>query len=117
MDKIKQDNCKDFVHSNKDLTEKREEDQSDYFPSNLRHPIDNYVHESNTDMTVATFDLDEIMLKYGDNPAILRLILSSKVEEDRRRAEEAKLKQRELEYLLSRKGNGATNGFGRYINQ
>lgn len=101
MNKNKQDNYKDFINSNKNLTENREEYQSDYFPSNLRHPIDNFVHESNTDMTIATFDLDKIMMKYGDNPAILQLILSSKLEEDRRRTEEAKLKQRELEYLLS----------------
>lgn len=51
------------------------------------------------------FDLDKIITKYGENSEILQLILISKVEEDRRRAEEAKLKQKKIEYLVSGKGN------------
>jgi hypothetical protein len=52
----------------------------------------------------SSFDLDRIINKYGDHPALLQLILSSKVEEDRRRAEEARLKQKELDYLISSEG-------------
>ncbi|CAO3653901.1 unnamed protein product [Mucor hiemalis] len=103
MKKNKLESCEDCVNSINDFTENRGEHQSDYFSSNLKHPIDNFIYENNTEMPLATFDLDRIMMKYGDNPGILQLILSSKVEEDRRRTEEAKLKQRELEYLLSHK--------------
>ncbi|KAI9262941.1 hypothetical protein EDC94DRAFT_607867 [Helicostylum pulchrum] len=53
----------------------------------------------------SSFDLDKIIHKYGENPDLLQLILSSKVEEDRRRAEEARLKQKELDYIVSDKGN------------
>ncbi|GAA5815438.1 hypothetical protein MFLAVUS_008946 [Mucor flavus] len=51
----------------------------------------------------SSFDLDKIIHKYGENPDLLQLILSSKVEEDRRRAEEARLKQKELDYIVSDK--------------
>lgn len=34
----------------------------------------------------------------------MQLVLSSKVEEDKRKTEEAKLKQKELEYLIISKG-------------
>ncbi|KAF1806046.1 hypothetical protein FB192DRAFT_1419173 [Mucor lusitanicus] len=47
-----------------------------------------------------TFDLHDVIQRYGDQPEVLGLILSSKVEEDRRKAEEARLRQKELEYLI-----------------
>ncbi|KAI7904753.1 uncharacterized protein BX663DRAFT_484847 [Cokeromyces recurvatus] len=47
-----------------------------------------------------TFDLTEVINKYGSYPELLQLILSSKVEEDRRKTEEAKLRQKELDYYL-----------------
>lgn len=56
------------------------------------------------DTSPSSFDLDKILNKYGDNNEILQLILSSKLEEDRRRAEEAKLRRRELDYILLSKG-------------
>lgn len=49
------------------------------------------------------FNLDRLMQQYGEQPELLELILSSKVEEDRRRAEEAKLKRKEIDYLLLQK--------------
>jgi phosphopantetheine adenylyltransferase len=39
---------------------------------------------------------------YGSQPELLGLILSSKVEEDRRKTEEAKLRQKEIDYLLQK---------------
>ncbi|KAG0169845.1 hypothetical protein DFQ28_011026 [Apophysomyces sp. BC1034] len=53
------------------------------------------------DEEVATFlNLDKVVQQYGARPELLELILSSKVEEDRRRAEEAKLRRKEIDYLL-----------------
>lgn len=46
------------------------------------------------------FNLEKVVHQYGEQPELLELILSSKVEEDRRRAEEAKLRQKEIDYLL-----------------
>ncbi|KAI8381563.1 uncharacterized protein BYT42DRAFT_613336 [Radiomyces spectabilis] len=46
------------------------------------------------------FNLEKVVQRYGGQPQLLELILSSKVEEDRRRAEEAKLKRKEIDYLL-----------------
>ncbi|KAI8090040.1 uncharacterized protein BX664DRAFT_365759 [Halteromyces radiatus] len=45
-------------------------------------------------------DLQDIIMCYQSQPDLLRLILSSKLEEDKRRAEEAKLKAKELDLLL-----------------
>ncbi|KAI9308934.1 hypothetical protein BJ944DRAFT_280865 [Cunninghamella echinulata] len=47
-----------------------------------------------------TFNLERILQQYASQPDLLELILSSKVEEDRRRAEEAKLKNKEIDYLI-----------------
>ncbi|KAI7848573.1 hypothetical protein BDC45DRAFT_574722 [Circinella umbellata] len=46
------------------------------------------------------FNLEKVVQQYGEQRDLLELILSSKVEEDRRRAEEAKLRQKEIDYLL-----------------
>jgi hypothetical protein len=45
-------------------------------------------------------DLQEIIYSYQTQPELLRLILLSKLEEDKRRAEEAKLRAKELDLLL-----------------
>ncbi|KAI9482868.1 MAG: hypothetical protein EXX96DRAFT_615869 [Benjaminiella poitrasii] len=45
-------------------------------------------------------DLQEVIVYYQSQPELLRLILMSKVEEDKRRAEEAKLRAKELDMLL-----------------
>ncbi|KAI9473541.1 MAG: hypothetical protein EXX96DRAFT_652342 [Benjaminiella poitrasii] len=52
------------------------------------------------DQNFQVFDLNDVIKKYGDQPELLQLILSSKLEEDRRKAEEAKLRQKELDYYL-----------------
>ncbi|KAG0916399.1 hypothetical protein G6F33_002435 [Rhizopus arrhizus] len=46
---------------------------------------------------------------YGSQPELLGLILSSKVEEDRRKTEEAKLRQKEIDYLLQQKEKKQSN--------
>ncbi|KAI8078982.1 uncharacterized protein B0P05DRAFT_541930 [Gilbertella persicaria] len=45
-------------------------------------------------------DLQEVIAYYQSQPELLRLILLSKVEEDKRRSEEAKLRAKELDMLL-----------------
>jgi hypothetical protein len=45
-------------------------------------------------------NLEHVVQTYGSQPELLELILSSKVEEDRRRAEEAKLRRKEIDYML-----------------
>ncbi|ORZ25914.1 hypothetical protein BCR42DRAFT_401198 [Absidia repens] len=52
------------------------------------------------DTSSSTFTLENVVRQYAAQPELLELILSSKVEEDRRRAEEAKLKQKEIDYVL-----------------
>ncbi|KAI9313190.1 hypothetical protein BX666DRAFT_747277 [Dichotomocladium elegans] len=47
-----------------------------------------------------TCDLQEVLLYYRSQPELLRLILLSKVEEDKRRTEEARLRAKELDILL-----------------
>ncbi|KAI7887327.1 hypothetical protein K492DRAFT_232812 [Lichtheimia hyalospora FSU 10163] len=50
--------------------------------------------------TSTFFNLERVVRQYSEQPELLGLILSSKVEEDRRRTEEARLKQKEIDYLL-----------------
>jgi hypothetical protein len=67
---------------------------------NQLHNTSNHIPETKEDLIPHTFDLHDVIQKYGDHPEVLGLILSSKVEEDRRKAEEARLRQKELEYLI-----------------
>ncbi|KAI9252986.1 hypothetical protein BDA99DRAFT_540975 [Phascolomyces articulosus] len=53
------------------------------------------------------FNLEKVVHQYGEQRDLLELILSSKVEEDRRRAEEAKLRQKEIDYLLQQHRYGS----------
>ncbi|KAI8646878.1 hypothetical protein BD408DRAFT_409363 [Parasitella parasitica] len=46
-------------------------------------------------------DLQDIIYSYQSQPELLRLILLSKLEEDKRRAEEAKLRAKELDLFLT----------------
>lgn len=48
-------------------------------------------------------NLEKVVQTYGSQPELLELILSSKVEEDRRRGEEAKLRRKEIDYMLQQK--------------
>ncbi|KAG2236033.1 hypothetical protein BDF21DRAFT_493192 [Thamnidium elegans] len=47
-------------------------------------------------------DLQSVVSKYHANPELLKLILTSKVEEDKRRTEEAKLKAKELDLYFQK---------------
>ncbi|KAI8972059.1 hypothetical protein BDF20DRAFT_788414, partial [Mycotypha africana] len=49
---------------------------------------------------VPLYDLQHIIQQYQSQPELLKLILTSKVEEDKRRAEEAKLRAKELDIYL-----------------
>ncbi|CAG8536509.1 11251_t:CDS:2 [Diversispora eburnea] len=51
--------------------------------------------------TVTNFELQDVIAQFQTQPELLKLILTSKVEEDKRRAEEAKLRVRELDLMLS----------------
>lgn len=59
-------------------------------PTDMNNPATNPV----------SCDLQEVIIYYQSQPDLLRLILLSKVEEDKRRAEEAKLRAKELDLLL-----------------
>jgi hypothetical protein len=48
----------------------------------------------------SNFDLQDIIAQFGGQPELLKLILMSKVEEDKRKAEEAKLRAKELDLML-----------------
>ncbi|CEP19573.1 hypothetical protein [Parasitella parasitica] len=49
------------------------------------------------------YDLQEVIQQYQSQPELLKLILTSKVEEDKRRAEEAKLRAKELDLYFEHK--------------
>ncbi|CAO3690997.1 unnamed protein product [Rhizopus stolonifer] len=64
-------------------------------------------------------DLQEVISKYQKNPELLKLILASKVEEDRRKTEEAKLRSKELDLYINRQKGGCrrvscTSGSGSF---
>ncbi|KAI9267004.1 hypothetical protein BY458DRAFT_547594 [Sporodiniella umbellata] len=46
--------------------------------------------------------LQDVISRYQKNPELLKLILASKVEEDKRKTEEAKLKSKELDVYINR---------------
>ena len=56
--------------------------------------------KSTTEQNLVSGDLQDIIYSYQSQPELLRLILVSKLEEDKRRAEEAKLRAKELDLLL-----------------
>ncbi|KAH8555277.1 hypothetical protein BGW37DRAFT_476524 [Umbelopsis sp. PMI_123] len=62
----------------------------------------------NSTATVAGFDLQDVIHQFRTQPELLHLILNSKVEEDRRRAEEAKLRGKEIDFYLQRKQQEST---------
>ncbi|KAI8987048.1 hypothetical protein BDB01DRAFT_842463 [Pilobolus umbonatus] len=61
--------------------------------------------KNDTNQSSENIDLSQIISTYGSQPELLGLILSSKVEEDRRRAEEAKLRRKELDYMMHQQEN------------
>ncbi|ORZ19423.1 hypothetical protein BCR42DRAFT_489363 [Absidia repens] len=48
----------------------------------------------------SSYDLQQVLLHYRSQPDLLQLILESKLQEDRRRTEEARLKAKELDLML-----------------
>ncbi|KAG1454885.1 hypothetical protein G6F56_007212 [Rhizopus delemar] len=52
-----------------------------------------------------SLSIEKALQIYGSQPELLGLVLYSKLEEDRRKTEEAKLRQKEIDYLLQRKKN------------
>ncbi|GAA5800602.1 hypothetical protein EDC94DRAFT_583248 [Helicostylum pulchrum] len=63
-------------------------------------PIDNNNDGNNPATNPIACDLQEVIVYYQSQPELLRLILLSKVEEDKRRTEEAKLRAKELDMIL-----------------
>ncbi|KAG0172968.1 hypothetical protein DFQ28_009522 [Apophysomyces sp. BC1034] len=65
---------------------------------------DSWRHHPSTTTTTTTnpasYDLQDVIIYYQSQPELLRLILLSKLEEDKRRAEEAKLRAKELDLML-----------------
>ncbi|KAI9245587.1 hypothetical protein BY458DRAFT_528702 [Sporodiniella umbellata] len=49
-----------------------------------------------------SFSIEQALQIYGSQPELLGLVLYSKLEEDRRKTEEAKLRQKEIEYILQK---------------
>ncbi|CAO3625991.1 unnamed protein product [Cunninghamella echinulata] len=72
-------------------------------------PRDSFYHEEDNnsfqhnEQHNSTTNLEALIQQYGDNTELLELILRSKVEEDKRRTEEAKLKNKELDLMLQKK--------------
>lgn len=48
----------------------------------------------------SSYDLQQVLLQYRSQPDLLQLILESKLQEDRRRTEEARLRAKELDLML-----------------
>lgn len=67
---------------------------------NLGSPLVNNNNMKGGDQNSVSGDLQDIIFSYQSQPELLRLILLSKLEEDKRRAEEAKLRAKELDLLL-----------------
>lgn len=63
-------------------------------------PLVNTMKTGGGDQNSVSGDLQDIIFSYQSQPELLRLILLSKLEEDKRRAEEAKLRAKELDLLL-----------------
>lgn len=66
------------------------------------HPSSLWPSKEKDQEMSSTYSVEKAIQVYGSQPALLGLILSSKVEEDRRKAEEAKLRQKEIDYALQR---------------
>lgn len=92
------------------------------FPTNtnINTSINNNNNNNNTNMNNSSnsnpainpvsCDLQDVIIYYQSQPELLRLILLSKVEEDKRRAEEAKLRAKELDMFLLQQQQQMTNG-------
>ncbi|KAI8067589.1 hypothetical protein BC940DRAFT_301105 [Gongronella butleri] len=57
-------------------------------------------HDKEEHAEAPMYELQDVIQQFKAHPDLLKLILTSKVEEDKRRAEEAKLRAKELDYYL-----------------
>lgn len=80
-------------HQYNSTTTTRTVNDSYFLPHNNNKPSP--FHES-----TPLYDLQQVIQQYQSQPELLKLILTSKVEEDKRRAEEAKLRAKELDLYL-----------------
>lgn len=58
------------------------------------------IHLQDASSSAPLYELHQVIQQYQAQPELLKLILTSKVEEDKRRAEEAKLRAKELDYYM-----------------
>lgn len=74
----------------------------EYHEGALCHPTSSpFTSTSDTELApTPSCDLQQILFYYRSQPDLLQLILESKLQEDRRRSEEARLKAKELDWLL-----------------
>ncbi|SAM07731.1 hypothetical protein [Absidia glauca] len=97
--------------SNHDATCSKDHDHSplvmvtgteEYHEGALYHPTSNpFTSISDTELApTPSCDLQQILFYYRSQPDLLQLILESKLQEDRRRSEEARLRAKELDWLL-----------------
>ncbi|PHZ10040.1 uncharacterized protein RHIMIDRAFT_41928 [Rhizopus microsporus ATCC 52813] len=62
-----------------------------------------YYKMNQGDLKANKTDLQAVISKYQSDPELLKLILISKVEEDKRRTEEARLRSKEIDLYLSQR--------------
>ncbi|KAI8332964.1 hypothetical protein EDC96DRAFT_27116 [Choanephora cucurbitarum] len=70
---------------------------SSHHPSYIKLPDKRRTSQAFASDAPPLYDLQEVIQQYQSQPELLKLILTSKVEEDKRRAEEAKLRAKELD--------------------
>lgn len=78
------------------MTENHYSKPTDSYFSSFNNKMSSIHESTNTPL----YDLQEVIQQYQSQPELLKLILTSKVEEDKRRAEEAKLRAKELDLYL-----------------
>ncbi|CAM0136465.1 unnamed protein product [Umbelopsis sp. WA50703] len=59
---------------------------------------------------LSSFALQDVIRQFRDQPELLQLVLQSKVEEDKRRAEEAKLRAKEIDLYLQHRESQEVQG-------
>ncbi|KAJ2963219.1 hypothetical protein NQZ79_g1663 [Umbelopsis isabellina] len=69
-------------------------------PPSFDHSTDAQQAVDTLDLPQSSSDLNEVIYSYQSRPDLLKLILRSKLEEDKRRTEEARLRTKEIDLLL-----------------
>jgi hypothetical protein len=67
-------------------------------------------HTPYTQQQSSSFALQDVVRQFRDKPELLQLILQSKVEEDKRRAEEAKLRAKEIDLYMQQRDSQGLHG-------